>query len=80
MLLFMRKIIIKDVTCPSLGRLKMDEETVSAGGGSVPKVSAAQVSVAGRVKRAENRRSTAWRYQIAWWKETFSCLAGQDNR
>ncbi|KAI9540306.1 hypothetical protein NQZ68_042116 [Dissostichus eleginoides] len=58
----------------------MDEETVSAGGGSVPKVSAAQVSAAGRVKRAENRRSTAWRYQIAWWKETFSCLAGQDNR
>lgn len=60
----------------------MYEEPVSGGiGGSVPEVSAAQVSLAGCVKREQRTGDQQlWRYQITWWKDAFSFVPGQDNR
>ncbi|TKS78472.1 Glutamate-rich protein 3 [Collichthys lucidus] len=59
----------------------MYEEPVSGGtGGSVPEVSAAQVSLAGCVKREQRTGDQQlWRYQITWWKDAFSFVPGQDN-
>lgn len=63
------------------GQLKMDEEPVSGSRGPVANVSAAQVSPSGRVKREQRTGDQQlWTYQIAWWKDTFSSVPGQDHR